>query len=608
MIFTNSKIFSGVAAQAMGAYLTEVHGAILGAWQNVMAYYQELIERYIRDLQAIDPNTDAIIDLDYLDNYADAVYPVVNEYYNLSEDISHFVKTLRELPTMFFSSEALNTPGHIADDLSQTRNPTEDQRFAMGNLDYNFQDSLADVMRMLSGIQQVSQQNLLGNNSIIFRPGSFRSGPFYQQIGISQNMKDNMAKRYFDANGNLDHFRVGFTIFTGHEHGLSDLELQVLLQTFNNQPDSVDAILKSYEMAYFIAIASRDHALLNGFGLTASINDDFKSFLIEASTSGGFVRTLYSDTDNKVLHQLANAFTNSLMSEAERILMNAGMQTTDERDNLMVLLQNAQFATFLSEIGLSASASDFDLSNFGGQNGGHITFKGQNFQASGVYSLLGHRYGSEGILANIANLQAELDEMRNNLNNSTNLQNALSLLASMGITASGYIPHVGSFISIPISSNKYINTIINMLSSGGVDLTPQEREILERMLALGVFDVGGGIASIQTPNGYRVVGTTLTRPDAVINLAGIYHTFGISPEAALVIFRDPNAPRDLREKLESFTGGSNEAHEEFVYKLTTAFRDNLDRINTRFRLSLTENTALTSLSSEVLEYVLSLVG
>jgi len=53
----------------MGAYLTEVHGTILTAWQNCFAYYRNITEKYVRDLNGVDESQDAIINIDYQEDF-----------------------------------------------------------------------------------------------------------------------------------------------------------------------------------------------------------------------------------------------------------------------------------------------------------------------------------------------------------------------------------------------------------------------------------------------------------------------------------------------------------------------------------------------------------
>jgi len=108
------------------------------------------------------------------------------------------------------------------------------------------------------------------------------------------------------------------------------------------------------------------------------------------------------------------------------------------------------------------------------------------------------------------------------------------------------------------------------------------------------------------PNGYHVVGVTLARPDAVINIAGLYNEYGITLGDALTAWgNDDTAWRDIR----NFTDGSCDLHEQFVDELDDTLDANREAIVAMFGTTHPEIKGINrvdELPSEVLEYVISL--
>ena len=603
----DSNVFRGAAAQAMAAYLTEVHGTILGAWQNVIAYYQDLLERYVRGLGEIDGSMDAVIDLDYLSDFADGLYPLINEYGLLDGEISDFMRNHSEALSIgrLSTPRITNASIDIAEDLTSARKQTDEQREAMGYFDHSFGPSLDDVERMLNGISALSQQNLLGTNSVTFVPGSFRGSPLYEQISVNQSMRDNMTKRYFDAEGNLDHFRVGFTLFEGHDHGLSDLEVQVLLQTFNNSNNSLNDILESYGMAYLIRFASQSASSPQSNGITVSPDEDFRRFVDSVLRAGGMMNgTPPFTSNNAALQQLANASFANFFNEYMGLRNQGGGIPDAAQSNLSDMLSQAQLLAFLNSVGLNAPSFAFDISNLGGADGGHLLFYGNEFHASGINSFTGNGYAGE-VLARL------LREGQSTASGSSGIWATLGTLGSIGLTVAGYIKGLGPIGKIlgGASSAASVSSKINsLLSDNNVNLTQEERSLLNQLIALSVFELGGGVATMQTPNGYVILGDTFARPGAAINVAGLYHVHGITLGDALGTLQGGIANNPERDTIINFVGG-NDAHGDFSGRLDDVLDDNRDRL---IRLFGTTHPSIASirradqLPAEVLAYVIAL--
>jgi len=108
------------------------------------------------------------------------------------------------------------------------------------------------------------------------------------------------------------------------------------------------------------------------------------------------------------------------------------------------------------------------------------------------------------------------------------------------------------------------------------------------------------------PNGYHVVGVTLARPDAVINIAGLYNEYGITLGDALTAWGTDDA---AWRSIQNFTGGDCVVHDQFVITLSTTLRENRDEINSMFittHPNIGDIYQVELLPAEVLEHVISL--
>ena len=621
----------------MSVYFTEVHGTILAAWQNLIAYYQELIERYVRGLQSIDSSAEAIIDLDYLDTFANSVYPLITENTYLSEDIAGFVSTHSEHLSLSLSARNVlrNAADNTAGDLTQAKTLTNEQYEAMGYMDYGFGVSLDEVAPMLRGISDLSRQNQLGHDRVTFRPGSFRGSRLYNEIGINQNMKDSLAKRYFDASGNLDHFRVGFTIFSGHEHGLSDLELQVLLQTFNSQntpgnpTGSLDAILKSYGMAYLILLTSQTDDHLNVLGILNDI--DLRNHVELLANAGSHAGTVLVDGSNKAMKQLADESAANLMGMVITNLIQGG--SISASDEMKLALTQAQLLGFLSEIGLTSPAWDINIENLNGLSNSHITLQGTPYHATSLYCLIGGQFGLDAFTSAVI---SSLNDLNAAPADNPGFWSTFWDIGSIVVDVVGLIP--GADVVGATSAIVNIgSTILGMFSDNNVDLSPQEIGFINQMIAAATAQVsgGGGVAGINVPGGYHLIGTTTAGTTGVINLAGIYSTMGLTFGDVMLALTlgnvnvsqgglthilnsvagggAANVPsaqelRDRRLQIISFTQQRGDERSDFMYELNRIFRINRVRINSTFGTNFTQDTDVLSLPINILEYLLGMKG
>ena len=95
--------------------------------------------------------------------------------------------------------------------------------------------------------------------------------------------------------------------------------------------------------------------------------------------------------------------------------------------------------------------------------------------------------------------------------------------------------------------------MIAELSAIGINLTNAQEEFLARQISFAISALGGGVIAMETPSGFRVIGTILCTNDAMINLAGLEHVLNISPAEAIVIAG--NSEHGRHEEVMDFVNG-----------------------------------------------------
>jgi len=408
-------------------------------------------------------------------------------------------------------------------------------------------------------------------------------------------MINNMVERLLPG-GEMDTFAVGNIIAMGHETGLSELELQVLLNLFALDGVGLDGIVDAYGMAFTIMRINLDIEQQN---MREIHTDADLRNLIESRTDFAFLfEAQLVNPDSVALQQIANALGAQLMSEVNRMLMGESV----DFGNLETLLLQTQLVTFLSEVGLVAPASAFNLDNFNSSGSGSIGFMGNPYYVSGLNAITGTAYLSDAT-------EAELYAAWNRL-----LQENPSLWGTVGsiviklVPYISYVPGVSTTVGAAGTAVGAVSTVSSIVSilSGNSNLSAAEAEHLARMYALAAYRLGAGIATVNVPNGYVVVGT-VPSPNTVINLAGL-DARGFTPERVLELLLNGDRGCTDRQQVINFAqGGRRSIRSDLELDMARAFYNNHEHIIEHLGLDLPRYTPLNDLPADVLEYLLSLV-
>jgi len=490
--FTEAINMKGETAQSMGAYFTEVHGAVLDAWQDCISYYRMALGRFNRELLEVDSSQIAIIEEDYLYDFAMGMQGFGSRISDTDAEVQSFHSRYNSyLESSRYSAVIL---GETAD---QAVRETNSQIERMGEVDYRFaNEAYAEVERLLDNIEFVSRNSLLFSSD-----GTFYTSGFFESIGAH-----NLLTLSDDAVG-----RMVESFFVGHcaENGVNNHSVLSIAQLLARDPSTLSnlerqvllLLMSDTRVTYYNMAEAFHYALLRvptraADGITW-LNDEFSARFFGLFEDNRFERPGH-------------------LSEAE----------------LAEQLRRAQLLTFLSALTARDMPFRFNFENFANEDGPTIGFNGEQFRASDMNALLAGNYfttswrhGAEDALT--------ADQIEAGLRNLWNTH-GLELIW----TAAGFIPHVGGAHGAA-SLGMSLWDVTNALLDRGIVLSNAEITFIHRMNTYAAGRMGGGVASVQTPNGYRTTGTTLVTQEAMVRVAGLRER-GISEERAMAALPDVN--------------------------------------------------------------------
>jgi len=531
--FVESIDMKGQTAQNMGAYFTEVHGAILYAWQDCIAYYRMVLDKYNRELLDVDPNTMAVIEEIYVDEFASGLLNFKNSLLDTDDSTNAFYSAFGD---HLMSPRPATTT--LIDTAERMISDAVAQMDRMGQLDFRFYSSAyAEVERILDVIKKACATGLLcADSGTIYTSGLFNTEGFADGLRLSEGAIDRMVEGFFigycSENGiNSNAINSVADLIARPPNGLTDFELQVLLRLMEDTRMTYYNIIEVYYRASFSP----------QMGMNAEIN----------------------------LGRLSEKFSNRFFGLYDDFAF--GRPGHLGEDALAEQLRRAQLLTFVVGVGRAVDPRSYDFSQFA-QPDGVIILNGESWRVStlrclidGIYLETSHRQTAELTLAEI--------EMFN------------SLWETHGISlvwkGAGFIPVIGKGVSA-VDGFMSLRDAMETLRQRGVVLSNAEIAFIESMNTYSVRRFGGSVASVNTPNGYRQVGTTLARPRAQLNVAGL-QAQGISLEEAMAALLDRNHPH--RATVRDFVPENSNPRGAFEDALGITFRDNFSNIYEQFGVS-----------------------
>jgi len=543
--FTDAIDMKGQTAQNMGAYFTEVHGAILDAWQDCIAYYCMVLNKYNRELLEVDSNPHAVIDESYVDEFAYGLYNFRSNFLDTDDSVRSFNSNFSHILESALTEVTTAAGSAIEQMIEQTAKDAAAQLERMGQLDYRFyNEAYAEVERLLGEIKAASERNLLLKScGTFYTAGYFSNEGFADKLSLSDGAIDRMVESFFigycPVNGvNAHALNTIANMIQRHPNDLSNLELQVLLRLMGDTRFTYD----NMSDAFINALMRRP----------TNVTDTM------ARLAGDFSMIFFELFDNHVLGEPGHLCEDALAAQ----------------------LRRSQVLTFLSALSARDVPFSIDFTNFDQPNG----TIGFNDSPNSIFSSYTQKRVSTldcllmgTYLATNFRQTAKLTE--------TEIRTGVEdLWRTHGITlvwkGAGYIPYVGKIFS-GADGAMSLGRAVNELNDRGIVLSNAQIAFIESMNSYAAGRLGGGVASVETPHGYRQVGMTLTSQKAMVNLAGLQSMHSLSQDDVMqALIEGPSNPHHAT--VNPFVPVSSRPRAPFMSELNDTLRDNLSAILEQF--------------------------
>ena len=563
--FVNSTGFEGAGARQMANYMTEVHGYTLEAMQSVLLYYLAVLERFNNDLSEVDPNDNTIIDMAYLDDFTGQIQPLQRRF----EETSLAVRTWYQWAWDLVFRTSAPDPDALVEYITQCWHITVEQMNRMRDLDSTYSNAFDEIVRLLNGIDQVLDGDLLTVNglNVSFDYQTFTNN-IKEGLIISDEAVQRVADTFFslDENGNVI-FDDSATIdlFMQQVFGGSEFQYRVLLAIHMDMRLSYDNIRAIYE---------RIGMRIAGTGIDQAILD----------ASQNILRRIEIDISERLFYELEESLWGR--SEICDIVLED-------------MLLRAQLTTFIGSIPSLQwnQLHSMNLDNFGPRSviGGiapTITFNGVDYRGTRFAALT----CQETFFRNLVHGSFLRDNARE-LEGPDWLMNFLYLGMIVGGNIKKIAKKAGFRVIKHVMNGMTVYYIIDDATGERHRITAAEAQHIERMRALGILSLGGGGAAIETPpsGSVSVIGTTSYTQTAMIRLAALAQQ-GISEAQAI------QGIVTECEVLTDFLEGNNTILSDFENGLA----ETLDYLITyNYIVGVSPNTSIFELDLNVLEYLIN---
>jgi len=239
---------------------------------------------------------------------------------------------------------------------------------------------------------------------------------------------------------------------------------------------------------------------------------------------------------HQLMQRLAAKLSEQFMQDTEAHIWTG----TVSYDDLTEIMMRAQLVTFLGSLGPGGADVEgaIDLRQF---ENGTIYFLGIPYSMSSTDSLL----------------YRATDELNNALNEIIGRGSTGEKLLALALKA---VKPVGA----TLTALEIFSLAFNYIQNDST-LTPAQRTAASTEIANAIQNLGGGMAFVNTPGGIQIVGTTLSTPQAMINLAGIEQVLGIPQIEIFEILSDPE--HDRFDEVRGFTLGRDGYRYDFIEDL-----------------------------------------
>ena len=517
------QVFCGMAASAMGSYLAEVHGTTMSAWKECCTLFEAILENFIDDLSDVDSDAHAIIDSDYLGGLVKGASDFIDVYKDDYSCTNQFHNTYQK-----YLKSSVSSIGPFLSAIGDAQFSARQQAFDMSALDGRYLYSYNGVEQLLAAIEATCKTNYIQEDAINYKAGDFQQSGLMAKFALNDTDIDLFYRRFFNHDGSCN-FYAFQQMLINNDGNLSDLEMRALAKLFSSEGISYDDIV-----SYCIGYGS------------------------------------YAIGEQEVLQGVAQELSAMIMTNAEGLLWKMGEYTNDEETQLNSFLRRAQLVTFLGSID-GASPKSFDLTGLDSINNGKIVYGGVDYPVSNIDELIKH------------DPEASFDNSIEATHNKE-IANAKPDSEILGLIMDiiSFIPYAG-YATTPIDIGMNLSALIN---------SSQLMSDADKAYALAMLDscarrLGGNVAYVYTPEGYRSIGSTLSTDEALISIAGLQRDKGISLGDAIDIIQHKDNPRnqEIRDYLDGSDSHVESLRDVYEKTLKREFSDSFDYFDDKYGLS-----------------------
>ena len=399
---------------------------------------------------------------------------IVTSYGYVFTDVNTFHASFSE----FLTSPRPNGDA-VIENLEQAARYAKYQERDMGELDVAFMAKFAEVRSLLEGIRGFCEKDPLGKGDVGFNAAALQSLPWFNRLSVSDTVVEMIYATFFDQTGELKLENVQELLRLGGN--ISTTELAVLVKIFDGM-----------DLYTIVAIGENSWGAQGAFQLlTGSFAEQFETALNGYIQHGG---------------------------------------DSEELMNLMMQVQLLSYFGNTRDIvpgsigsGICFYSDEDDVY----RRRISITVDGVTHQGSRLYDILVGTRAMDDL--NRAQTRAGLETLeagRPTVSNAATRIVAELLLEAM-------------LLKIP----PFVATIAGGAVGHRIDVIAHEKELTAAQAQAlfegyiwGVYNLGGGIMWMQTPEGLQFLGENLYTPNAIINNTLLANIDGMSHEAAVNLF------------------------------------------------------------------------
>ena len=537
----------GEAATAIKAYLREFHGALLFAREDAAVYFIKVFARHCNELLAIDDNTDAAFESNYIKDYA---YTMNNISTMLAEDdakVTSFVAKYQEY--LRHDKPSIEV---ITDMLLASKGTAESGLEKLDEVNSRYVEDYENIVRQLEAIQLACKSKLLTEDGLKYEAGDYLKYSWSEGLFVSDAAIDFIYETFFDGD-DIVHQTVRQVV--GKGEGMSRVEYQALLKLLKLADFSADGSTRTGQRVCTgddLLLIFQTHEIVTITDPDTGIGYDTVVALSNHEQIMQTINMLAGDFSSQT-----GAYANQLL--ADGILMNGDYKDTEEFANLKSLLEISQFFVFASDCD-TVIPSDFDLSAYTKDIDGVLVYQGKEYQKSDAEQLFGDAGGyAEDLEKVVDSDEADSPEGK---------------LMELMILSKDYIADRIPLYSDMKFAYEFSSTATElaeaMFASG--ELTSADYQETMHDIARVNRLLGGGEAYIQTPAGGGVtIITTTTTPQVLINQGALEHEFDYinTPEDVWRILSDKNS--EHYNEVKRYVGYSSPSKNDYIGDLSVRY-------------------------------------